>query len=190
MPRPRCATPSTSPSTPSSGAIKRYWIAEHHFVAVASSSPAVLIGQIAAATDTHSRRRRRGAARPHHRRRGRRELRHARRVPSRPHRPRRRAGPGSAAARRSRSRSQAEAEAQAADGMARRRRSGRPAAVRHARADANTDGCGRRCRSCSSPRRCRPTSADQVDDILAMLDGSYAVGDCRRARRARRTSRV
>ena len=27
---------------------KRYWIAEHHFVAVASSSPAVLIGQIAA----------------------------------------------------------------------------------------------------------------------------------------------
>jgi alkanesulfonate monooxygenase SsuD/methylene tetrahydromethanopterin reductase-like flavin-dependent oxidoreductase (luciferase family) len=30
---------------------KRYWIAEHHFVAVASSSPAVLIGQIAAATD-------------------------------------------------------------------------------------------------------------------------------------------
>lgn len=30
---------------------KRYWLAEHHFVAVASSSPAVLIGQIAAATD-------------------------------------------------------------------------------------------------------------------------------------------
>jgi alkanesulfonate monooxygenase SsuD/methylene tetrahydromethanopterin reductase-like flavin-dependent oxidoreductase (luciferase family) len=30
---------------------KRYWIAEHHFVAVASSSPAVLIGQIASATD-------------------------------------------------------------------------------------------------------------------------------------------
>lgn len=30
---------------------KRYWIAEHHFVAVASSSPAVLIGQIAAATE-------------------------------------------------------------------------------------------------------------------------------------------
>jgi alkanesulfonate monooxygenase SsuD/methylene tetrahydromethanopterin reductase-like flavin-dependent oxidoreductase (luciferase family) len=29
---------------------KRYWIAEHHFVAVAGSSPAVLIGQIAAAT--------------------------------------------------------------------------------------------------------------------------------------------
>ena len=28
---------------------RRYWIAEHHFVAVASSSPAVLIGQIAAA---------------------------------------------------------------------------------------------------------------------------------------------
>lgn len=33
---------------------RRYWIAEHHFVAVASSSPAVLIGQIAAAT-THIR---------------------------------------------------------------------------------------------------------------------------------------
>jgi alkanesulfonate monooxygenase SsuD/methylene tetrahydromethanopterin reductase-like flavin-dependent oxidoreductase (luciferase family) len=31
---------------------RRFWIAEHHFVAVASSSPAVLIGQIAAATDT------------------------------------------------------------------------------------------------------------------------------------------
>lgn len=29
----------------------RYWVGEHHFVAVASSSPAVLIGQIAAATD-------------------------------------------------------------------------------------------------------------------------------------------
>ena len=31
---------------------KRYWVAEHHFVAVASAQPAVLIGQIAAATDT------------------------------------------------------------------------------------------------------------------------------------------
>jgi alkanesulfonate monooxygenase SsuD/methylene tetrahydromethanopterin reductase-like flavin-dependent oxidoreductase (luciferase family) len=30
----------------------RYWVAEHHYVAVASSSPAVLIGQIAAATST------------------------------------------------------------------------------------------------------------------------------------------
>jgi alkanesulfonate monooxygenase SsuD/methylene tetrahydromethanopterin reductase-like flavin-dependent oxidoreductase (luciferase family) len=30
---------------------QRYWVAEHHFVAVASSAPAVLIGQIAAATD-------------------------------------------------------------------------------------------------------------------------------------------
>lgn len=29
---------------------RRYWVAEHHFVAVASSAPAVLIGQIAAAT--------------------------------------------------------------------------------------------------------------------------------------------
>lgn len=29
---------------------RRFWLAEHHFVAVASSSPAVLIGQIAAAT--------------------------------------------------------------------------------------------------------------------------------------------
>ena len=48
---------------------KRFWIAEHHFVAVASSSPAVLIGQIAAATNTI----RVGAARratgPHHGRR-------------------------------------------------------------------------------------------------------------------------
>lgn len=30
---------------------RRYWLAEHHFVAVASSSPTTLIGQIAAATD-------------------------------------------------------------------------------------------------------------------------------------------
>ncbi|MET0899693.1 MAG: LLM class flavin-dependent oxidoreductase [Mycobacterium sp.] len=30
----------------------RYWVAEHHFVAVASSAPAVLIGQVAAATST------------------------------------------------------------------------------------------------------------------------------------------
>jgi alkanesulfonate monooxygenase SsuD/methylene tetrahydromethanopterin reductase-like flavin-dependent oxidoreductase (luciferase family) len=29
---------------------RRYWLAEHHFVSVASSSPAVLIGQLAAAT--------------------------------------------------------------------------------------------------------------------------------------------
>ena len=31
---------------------KRYWVAEHHFVGVASSSPAVLVGLIAAATNT------------------------------------------------------------------------------------------------------------------------------------------
>jgi alkanesulfonate monooxygenase SsuD/methylene tetrahydromethanopterin reductase-like flavin-dependent oxidoreductase (luciferase family) len=31
---------------------RRYWIAEHHFVAVAAASPALLIGQIAAATNT------------------------------------------------------------------------------------------------------------------------------------------
>ncbi|ORW01014.1 LLM class flavin-dependent oxidoreductase [Mycobacterium kyorinense] len=31
---------------------RRYWVAEHHFVGVASSSPAVLVGQIAAATNT------------------------------------------------------------------------------------------------------------------------------------------
>jgi alkanesulfonate monooxygenase SsuD/methylene tetrahydromethanopterin reductase-like flavin-dependent oxidoreductase (luciferase family) len=30
---------------------RRYWLAEHHFVAVASSNPAVLIGQLAAATE-------------------------------------------------------------------------------------------------------------------------------------------
>jgi alkanesulfonate monooxygenase SsuD/methylene tetrahydromethanopterin reductase-like flavin-dependent oxidoreductase (luciferase family) len=30
---------------------KRYWLAEHHFVAVASSQPALVIGQIAAATE-------------------------------------------------------------------------------------------------------------------------------------------
>jgi alkanesulfonate monooxygenase SsuD/methylene tetrahydromethanopterin reductase-like flavin-dependent oxidoreductase (luciferase family) len=31
---------------------RRFWVAEHHFVAVAAASPAVLIGQIAAATNT------------------------------------------------------------------------------------------------------------------------------------------
>lgn len=31
---------------------RRYWVAEHHFVGVACSSPALLIGQIAAATNT------------------------------------------------------------------------------------------------------------------------------------------
>lgn len=31
---------------------RRYWVAEHHFVAVASAAPAVLIGQIASATNT------------------------------------------------------------------------------------------------------------------------------------------
>ncbi|MDG4663339.1 LLM class flavin-dependent oxidoreductase [Mycobacterium sp. 236(2023)] len=31
---------------------RRFWVAEHHFVSVASSSPAVLIGQIAASTST------------------------------------------------------------------------------------------------------------------------------------------
>ncbi|VBA46088.1 Limonene 1,2-monooxygenase [Mycobacterium attenuatum] len=31
---------------------RRYWIAEHHFVAVASAAPAVLIGQIASATNS------------------------------------------------------------------------------------------------------------------------------------------
>jgi alkanesulfonate monooxygenase SsuD/methylene tetrahydromethanopterin reductase-like flavin-dependent oxidoreductase (luciferase family) len=31
---------------------KRYWLAEHHFVSVASSQPAVVIGQVAAATST------------------------------------------------------------------------------------------------------------------------------------------
>ena len=31
---------------------KRYWVAEHHFVGVASSSPAVLVGILAAATST------------------------------------------------------------------------------------------------------------------------------------------
>jgi alkanesulfonate monooxygenase SsuD/methylene tetrahydromethanopterin reductase-like flavin-dependent oxidoreductase (luciferase family) len=31
---------------------RRYWVAEHHFVAVAAAAPAVLIGQIAAATNS------------------------------------------------------------------------------------------------------------------------------------------
>lgn len=31
---------------------RRFWVAEHHFVAVASAAPAVLVGQIAAATNT------------------------------------------------------------------------------------------------------------------------------------------
>ena len=95
---------------------KRYWVAEHHFVAVASSAPAVLIGQIAAATNTNSRRRRRGATRPDHRRRGRRELRHARRVPSRPHRPRRRAVRSAAQGGASKTAVEAETQAAARNG--------------------------------------------------------------------------
>ena len=111
---------------------KRYWIAEHHFVAVASSSPAVLIGQIAAATE----RIRVGA--------GAVQLGHTTApsvvesfgmldafYPGRID-----LGVGRSGQRRREAAKKPSAEpkpeARAADGMARRRRSGRAAAVRHA----------------------------------------------------------
>ena len=76
-----------------------------------------------------SRRRGRGPNGPHHRLGGRRKLRHARRVLSRPHRPRCR--PVRSAAPRG-GQEDVEAKTQAAKGMARGRRRGGSAAVRHA----------------------------------------------------------
>ena len=81
--RPRCPSSTSSPM-PAGGTVAdalrntvdlarraeqfgyhRYWLAEHHFAAgVASAAPAVLIGQVAAATSAHPGRLRRGAGRP------------------------------------------------------------------------------------------------------------------------------
>ena len=152
---------------------RRYWIAEHHFVAVASSSPAVLVGQLAAATE----RIRVGTAAvqlgPHHRRRRRRGLRHARRLSPGPHRPRRRPvrprkpPPAKADQRRRRSRR--------ANG-ARSTASSFPlpfdvsALMKNPRLRA-------RLSVLQQPEAVTPDFADQVADILAMLGGSYTVDE-------------
>ena len=115
---------------------KRYWIAEHHFVAVASSSPAVLIGQIAAATE----RIRVGAAAVQLGQTtaiavvenfGMLEAFHPGRIDL---------GVGRSGQRRREAFKEGESKpkAQADDGMARRRRRHRPSAVRHERADAQS----------------------------------------------------
>ncbi len=160
---------------------KRYWIAEHHFVAVASSAPAVLIGQIAAATE----RIRVGAGAVqlgHTTAVCRRELRHARRVLSRPHRPRGR--PVRAAAPRSGQEAVDEAQAEAAaaewrdvDGVV----VPPPFDVR----TIITDRLRAQMSVLQQPEAVSPDFADQVDDILAMLDGRYRVEGLRRARGAR-----
>ena len=151
---------------------KRYWIAEHHFVAVASSSPAVLIGQIAAATD----RIRVGAAAV--------QLGHTTAVavvesfgmldafyPGRID-----LGVGRSGQRRREAVKDGDKKPKPKPphAVARRRRRGRPAAVRHRALMRN-----RRLRAKMSilqqPEAVSPDFAEQVDDILAMLDGSYEV---------------
>ena len=144
---------------------RRYWIAEHHFVAVASSSPAVLIGQIAAATD----RIRVGAAAV--------QLGHTTAVAvvesfgmlDAFHPGRIDLGVGRSGQRRREAlKKAAKPKRQAAQGMARGRRRGRSAAVRHQRLMRNP-----RLRAQMSvlqqPEAVSPDFAEQVDDILAML---------------------
>ena len=96
---------------------RRFWIAEHHFVAVASSSPAVLIGQIAAATDRI--RVGAGAVQMGHTTASAvvESFAHARRLLSRAHRPR--CGQVRSAAPRRGQKSFVEAKTQAAQGLAR-----------------------------------------------------------------------
>ena len=97
---------------------KRFWIAEHHFVAVASSSPAVLIGQIAAATERiHVGA---GAVQLGHTTAPSvvESFAHARRVLSRPHRPRGRPVRTAAPRGGQEAVGDAQAEARAANGMA------------------------------------------------------------------------
>ena len=165
---------------------RRYWIAEHHFVAVASSSPAVLIGQIAAATD----RIRVGAAAV--------QLGHTTAVavvesfgmldafyPGRID-----LGVGRSGQRRREAvkKASSKPKPKPPSGMARRRRRDRPAAVRRASASSPI-----RLRAQMSvlqqPEAVAPDFADQVDDILAMLRRQLPSRRRRRARRARRTNR-
>ena len=154
---------------------ERYWIAEHHFVAVASSSPAVLIGQIAAATEhIHVGA---GAVQLGHTTAAvsRRKLRHARRVLSRPHRPRgrpvRAAAPrGGEEARRSRSRDrEPTTEWRDVDGVV----VPPPFDMR----TIITDQLRAQMSVLQQPEAVSPDFADQVDDILAMLNGCYRVRD-------------
>ena len=72
--------------------------------------------------------------------------------------------------------------------MARRRRRDRPAAVRHARADAQPTRLRAKMSVLQQPEAVAPDFAEQVGDILAMLDGSYDSRRCRRARRAGRAA--
>ncbi len=67
---------------------QRYWVAEHHFVAVAGSNARGADRPDRRRHRTHQGRRRGRSTRLHHRGGGGRELRHARGLPSRPHRPR------------------------------------------------------------------------------------------------------
>ena len=152
---------------------RRFWIAEHHFVGVASSAPAVLIGQIAAATNTIQV----GSAAV--------QLGHTTAAavvesfgmldafyPGR-------IDLGARPRATARHRVQAEAavgQGPPAAAVARSRWRGDPAAVRPARAARHRSGAGDDGRSCSSPRRWRPTSPINSRDILAMLDGTYEVG--------------
>ncbi len=152
---------------------KRYWIAEHHFVAVASSSARGADRPDRRRHRTHSRRCGRRPTRAHHRRRGRRELRHARRFLSRPHRPRRRpvgSTPprgGSRSRRRSRNPS------------ATCRRNGATSTAWSCRRRSTCDRimrdprCARRCRSCSSPTPSRRTSPIRSTTSSPCCDGCY-----------------
>ena len=165
---------------------QRFWIAEHHFVAVASSSPAVLIGQIAAATE----RIRVGA--------GAVQLGHTTAVavvesfgmldafyPGRID-----LGVGRSGQRRREAAKKPPAKPKPkrdADGMARRRRRGRAAAVRHA-AHSSRDRLRAQMSILQQPEAVSPDFADQVDDILAMLRRPLPGRRLRRARRARRTN--
>ena len=153
---------------------KRYWIAEHHFVAVASSSPAVLIGQIAAATE----RIRVGAAAV--------QLGHTTAVAvvesfgmlDAFHPGRIDLGVGRSGQRRREAAKKPSAKPSRSPS---RRRNGATSTASSSRrrstcaTDAQPSGCARRCRSCSSPKRCRPTSATRSTTSSPCCDGSYRV---------------
>ena len=123
----------------------------------------------------------------HHGRRGGREFRHARSLLSRPHRPGRRPA-GSAVDSGFKPKQPRRTPTAAA--VARGRRRGDSAAVRPAWPARHGTVAGQPWGSCSSPRRCRPTSPSNSRDILAMLDGTYEVDGFRRARGARRAIRI
>ena len=150
---------------------RRFWIAEHHFVAVASSSPAVLIGQLAAATD------RIRWARPRSR-------------SARP--PRSQWWRASGCSMHSIRAASIWASAARANGAPKRHKSASRVSPRPPREWREVDGVvvpppfdprtllrNPRLRARMSilqqPEAVSPDFAEQVDDILAMLDGSYRV---------------